>query len=231
MKTNSLKSILKQLEAHAVPGEAEGMARFGITAKTVYGVSTPALKAMAKDIGKNHEVALELWGTEIYDARALAIFIEEPDKITEEQMEAWASDFDSWAICDGACLHAFDKTPFAWKKAIEWSKRKEDFIKRAGYSLMAVLAVHDKKAPDEKFVRFLPLIERAATDERNFVKKAVNWALRQIGKRNLALNEKAIETARSIQKLDSKSAKWIAADAIRELRSEAVQKRLRKKII
>jgi 3-methyladenine DNA glycosylase AlkD len=149
--------------------------------------------------------------------------------VTEKQMESWVKDFDSWDICDQCCSNLFDKTKFAHKKAIEWSKRREEFVKRAGFVLMATLAVHDKEAGDKEFLKFLPIIIREATDDRNFVKKAVNWALRQIGKRNSALNKIAIQTAKEIQKIDSKSAKWIASDAIRELTSEAVQKKLVRK--
>lgn len=226
MKTSSLQSVLKELQSREDPKAIAGMARFGVTAKKAYGLSAPLLKSIAKKIGKDHELALKLWATEIYDARVIAFLIDDPDAVTEDQMEAWVNDFDSWAVCDGTCLYLFDRTPFAWKKVVEWSKREEEYVKRAAFSLMAVLAVHDKKATDAKFEKLLPIIKRGASDERNFVKKAVNWALRQIGKRNLALNEKAIQTGEEIQKLDSKSARWIAADALRELRSEGVRKRL-----
>ena len=229
MKTPTVNSILKLIKSHASPDGVKGMERFGIVAKNAYGLSTPLLKSLAKDIGKNHNLALELWATEIYDARVIAILIDEPNKIPEEQLEAWVNDFDSWAICDGACMHLFDKTPFAWKKAIEWSKRKEEYVKRAGFTLMATVAIHDKKAPDAELEKFFPHIIKGATDERNFVKKAVNWALRQIGKRNFALNAKAIELSLQIQKLDTSSTRWIAADALRELRSDSVQARLKKK--
>lgn len=163
------------------------------------------------------------------EARVLAIFIEEPQKVTEKQMDRWAKEFDNWAICDGSCLHLFAHTPFAWKKAIEWNKRKEEFVRRAAFALMAVLAVHDKKANDEAFLTLLPMIKAASTDERNGVKKAVNWALRQIGKRNSSLNAAAIRTGEEIRRLDSRSARWIASDALRELRSAAVRERLRNK--
>ncbi|TAK53921.1 MAG: DNA alkylation repair protein [Bacteroidetes bacterium] len=229
MNPTEVKLIIKELLSHATPNAVEGMARFGITAKKVYGISAPVLKAIAKKIGKNHELAMQLWKTEIYDARVIAFLIDEPEKVTEEQMEAWVSDFDSWAICDGCCLYLFWKPPYAWKKAVAWSKRKEEFVKRAGFTLMAVLAVHDKKADDNKFEKLFSVIKREATDERNFVRKAVNWALRQIGKRNVALNKKAIQTAKEIQQIDFPSAQWIAADALRELRSESVQKRLKRK--
>jgi 3-methyladenine DNA glycosylase AlkD len=155
--------------------------------------------------------------------------IEDPEEVTEDQMEKWVSDFDSWDVCDQCCSNLFDKTPFAYKKAMEWSKRKEEFVKRAGFVLMACLAVHDRKGEDKQFVQFLLSVKREATDNRNFVKKAVNWALRQIGKRNLLLNEMAIKTAKEIQKKNSRSGKWIASDAIRELTSESIQERLKKR--
>ncbi|MCJ7751614.1 MAG: DNA alkylation repair protein [Armatimonadetes bacterium] len=218
--------ILQTLKSHYKPENIAGMARFGIVAKKAYGVPAPALRKLARQIGKDHALAQRLWASGIYDARLLAALIDDPTQVTEEQMESWVADFDNWAVCDGVCLHLFDRTPFAYPKAVEWSAREEEFVKRAGFALMAVLAVHDTKAPDAAFVRFLPIIERESDDDRNFVKKAVNWALRQIGKRNLALNGKAIAAAERIHKKDSRPARWIAADALRELRSEAVQKRL-----
>ncbi len=208
------------------------MARFGINPKNTLGVSIPVIRDLAKTQCKNprrHELALELWKTGIHEARLLAGFIDDSKKVSEAQMESWARDFDSWDVCDQACSNLFDQTPFAWRKAREWTKRKEEFVKRAGFVLMACLAVHDKKADDKKFLAFLPIIKREARDERNFVRKAVNWALRQIGKRSKALNAAAVKTASEISRIDSKAARWIAADALRELESPAVQKRLLKK--
>jgi len=221
--------ILRTLKSHYKPENIEGMARFGIVAKKAYGVPTPALRKLAREIGKDHALAQRLWSSGIHDARGLAALIDDPAQVTEDQMESWAADFDNWAVCDGVCLHLFRRTPFAHAKAIEWSTRDEEFVKRAGFALMACLAVHHKAAGDRQFERFLPIIEREATDERNFVKKAVNWALRQIGKRNLRLNGKAIERAERIRALDSRAARWIAADALRELRGDAVRKRLRER--
>jgi 3-methyladenine DNA glycosylase AlkD len=226
----TIKQILSRLESLGDPKNVAGMARYGIVTKKAFGVSAPALRAIAKEVGHNHELALKLWATEIYDARILAAFIDDPKLTTEVQMERWVKDFDNWAICDGCCIHLFRKTPFAWKKAVVWSNRKEEFVKRAGFALMATLAVHDKEADDKKFLQFLPIIKRASTDERNGVKKAVNWALRQIGKRNIALNKSAIQTAKEIKKIDSTAARWIASDALRELQSKAVQKRLKNKL-
>jgi 3-methyladenine DNA glycosylase AlkD len=229
MTTTQTSSILRRLQSLGDPKAVEGMARFGITTKKAFGVSAPVLKGMARGIGKDHDLALELWSTGVLEARSIAAVIDEPSKVTEKQMEKWVKDFDNWAVCDGCCMYLFDKTTFAWKKVVEWSRREREYEKRAAFSLMAVLAVHDKTAKDKQFLSLLPIIKREAADERNFVRKAVNWALRQIGKRNLTLNKKAIQTAKQIQRLDSKSARWIAADALRELTSVAVQRRLARK--
>jgi 3-methyladenine DNA glycosylase AlkD len=203
------------------------MARFGIKADKAFGVSVPALRKLAWSIGKDHPLALELWDTGLHEARELATMIADPKQVTEELMERWVKDIDSWDVCDHCCGNLWDKTPFAYRKAREWSKRPEGFVKRAAFSLIAALAVHDKPASDDVFTRFLPIIKRESTDERNFVKKAVNWALRQIGKRNRSLNRQAIKAAREIQKLNSKSARWIAADALRELTNAKVQSRMK----
>jgi 3-methyladenine DNA glycosylase AlkD len=210
------------------PGAVAGLARFGITAKKAYGLSTPALKQLAREIGHDHALAQQLWATEVLEGRGLAGLVDQPERVTERQMERWVRDFDSWAVCDATCLYLFRKTPFAQRKGREWSSRPQEFVKRAGFALMAYLAVHDKKAPDETFLAFLPLIEREAVDERPMVKKGVNWALRQIGKRNQRLNRAAIQVAQTMRRLNSRSARWIAADALRELQSEAVQRRLKR---
>jgi 3-methyladenine DNA glycosylase AlkD len=218
--------LINKIKSLSNPKAIEGMARFGINPKNTYGVSIPNLRKMAKEIGKNHQLAQKLWNSGIHEARILAGMIDVPEEVTERQMEKWVRDFDSWDVCDQVCSNLFDQTKFAYKKAMDWSQRKEEFIKRAGFVMMAALAVHDKEMSDKEFLKFLPIIIREAWDERNFVKKAVNWALRQIGKRSLFLNKMAIKTAKEIQGIDSKSARWIASDAIRELTSEAVQKRL-----
>jgi len=220
---------MRELRALADPRVRAGMARFGVFAEKAHGVPAPKLQRLAREIGRDHRLAEQLWRTGVHEARCLAFLIAEPEKVTEAQMEHWARDFHSWAIVDGTCRYLLLFTPYAWKKAAEWSRRKEEYIKRAAFSLMAYLAVHDKRAPDAKFLPLLRLIEREATDERNFVRKAVNWALRQIGKRNLRLNRVAIATGRRIRRIDSPAARWIAADALRELTSPAVQRRLRKK--
>ncbi len=222
------RAIMQHLRSFYKPENVEGMARFGIISKKVYGVPTPEVRKLARKLGKDHQLALRLWSSGVLDARALAALIDDPAQVTEDQMESWVRDFDSWATCDVCCSNLFDRTPFAYAKATEWSKRDEEYVKRAGFALMAALAVHDKKASDAKFERFLKVIERESVDDRNFVRKAVNWALRQIGKRNLTLNRSAIETAERIRATNTRAGRWIAADALRELRSPAVQTRLRR---
>ncbi|MBI5115947.1 DNA alkylation repair protein [Candidatus Poribacteria bacterium] len=224
------EEILARLKSLSNPANVAGMARFGITADNTLGVSIPVLRKMAKEAGRDHALALELWASGVHEARILAGMIADPRKLTEKQAESWVKDFNSWDVCDQCCSNLLDKTPYAHQKAVEWSKRKQEFVKRTGFALMACLSVHDKAAKNEAFQRFLPIIKREATDERNYVKKAVNWALRQIGKRNLTLNKLAIKAAKEIQQIDSKAARWIAADAIRELESKQVQKRLREKL-
>ena len=219
--------VLEKLKALSDPKALAGMARYGINPENTYGVSIPNLRKMAKEVGVDHALAQQLWVSGIHEALILASMIDDPKMATEEQLESWLKDFDSWDVCHQCCSNLFERTEFAYQKAIEWSSSDKEFIKRAGFVLMARLAVSDKKAVDIKFELFLPLIKREDGDNRNFVKKAVNWALRQIGKRNLNLNKKAIEIARGIQQMDSRSAKWIASDAIRELTSQAVQERLR----
>jgi 3-methyladenine DNA glycosylase AlkD len=209
--------ILRQLRAHANPRNVAGMARFGITPRGTLGISIPTLRRFAKQIGRDHQLAQQLWATDVHEARILAGLIDEPGKVTAWQMDRWAHDFDSWDVCDQVCSNLFDKTPFAYRQASAWSRRREEFVKRAGFVLMAALAVHDKQADDAAFLRFLPIIEREAGDDQNFVKKAVNWALRQIGKRNRLLRRQAVKTARAIRRQDSRPARWIAADALREL--------------
>jgi 3-methyladenine DNA glycosylase AlkD len=206
----------------------EGMARYGIRASKVFGVSKPKLDALARKIGKNHSLGLALWSTGIQDAKILAGLISEPGNVTGSQMELWVRDFDNWDSCDGTCCHLFVFAKDAWPRALAWTKRKEEFQKRGGFALAAYLAYRDKSARDAKFLGFLKVIEREADDERNFVRKAVNWALRNIGKRNRRLNRAAIATARRIRKKESRAARWIATDALRELQSEAVQRRLRR---
>lgn len=215
-----IDKIINKLENLSSKKNKEGMARFGIETKYAFGINVTELRKLAKKIGKNHKLALKLWKTKFHEARILACLIDEPEKVTEKQMDNWVKDFNSWDLCDQCCLSLFDRTPFAWEKAKEWVKSDKEFVRRAGFAMMAVLAVHKKDAPDSKFEKFFPIIKKYSTDERNFVKKAVNWALRQVGKRNSKLRREAIKTAEEILKKysDSKSAKWIARDALRELK-------------
>lgn len=224
----SMEDVLKKLKAKARPDQLEGMARFGMTIEKRLGVSVAEMRKIAKELGKDHSLALELWKTGIAEAKILASMIGEPEKLTEKQMEKWVKDFDSWDVCDQVCMNLFEKTPFIWEKVFDWSKRDEEFVKRTAFALIACLAWHDKEAEDERFIELFPVIRSGATDQRNFVKKAVSWALRNIGKRNPNLNMEALKAAKDIGLIDSKPAQWIASDVIRELESEGVQKRLRK---
>jgi len=217
LPTMKKNEVLKILESHKNPAAVKGMARFGINPKNTYGVSLPVLRKMARELGMDHQLAMELWATGVHEARILASLIDISQDVTVTQMESWVKDFDSWDVCDQCCSNLFSRTEYAYEMASKWSSREEEFVKRAGFALVAALAWHDKQAPDSKFLRFLPAIRREAVDERNFVRKAVNWALRQIGKRNPALRNEAVRTARQIQKMNSKSARWIASDALREL--------------
>jgi len=221
------EEAMKELKAMADSKNAEGMARFGISGEDMYGVSMPNIRKLGKKIGNNHELALKLWNSGIHEARILAGIVEEPEKVTAQQMDRWIKDFDSWDVCDQVCMNLFWKMDCAYNKAKEWTKLEPEFERRSGFALMAVLAWKDKEASDIKFEQFFPIIKRESTDERNFVKKAVNWALRQIGKKNSNLNKKAIGVAKEIQKIDSKAAKWVANNALTELEGKAVQKRLR----
>jgi 3-methyladenine DNA glycosylase AlkD len=210
------------------------MARYGIKVDSANGWSVPEVRALGKRIvaqlGRRnparHEFASALWETGIHEARLLAGMVDIPELVTDQQMEAWVLDLDSWDVCDQLCNNLFGWTPLAWDEALEWTGREEEFVKRAGFALMAALAWHDKVSPDERFLPLLAAVEREAHDERNFVKKAVNWALRQIGKRNLVLHEQAVATAERIAASGNRAGRWVAADALRELESEAVRRRL-----
>ena len=228
---NPTEGILRELRVRARPDQLGGMARYGMTTEGRLGVSIPNLRKMAKELGKNHELALDLWRTGISEARILAAMVDDPAKLTEKQMEDWVRDINSWDVCDQVCMNLFERTPLAWRKILDWSNREEEFVKRAAFALIACLAWHDKESEDQKFLRLLPVIRQGATDDRNFVKKAVNWALRNIGKRNQKLNEAAIKTARQIQRIHSKAAQWIASDAIKELGSSPVRRRVKKRVM
>jgi len=220
--------VIQQLKAQANAENAAYMARYAIGGKEVLGISVYTLRSMAKSIGHSHELAIELWDSGIHEARILAGLIEEPHKVTNAQLERWVAGFDSWDIVDQMSA-MIAQTPFVIQKIHEWALRDEEFVKRAAFSLIAEVSFYHTHLPDADYEQFFPLIVQAATDERNFVKKAVNWALRNIGKRNQALNKRALEVARQIQQIDSKAARWIASDAIRELNSEAIQQRLAKR--
>ncbi len=223
-----INEVLLKLKKLSNPKNVAGMARFGIQGKKILGVSMPELRKLGKEIGADGKLSQELWKSGIHEARILASIVAEPKNFNERQMDLWIKDFDSWDVCDQVCLNLFWQLPLAYEKCVEWSSCEREFEKRAGFALMACLALKDKKAKDKQFKKFFPVIVKASDDERNFVRKAVNWALRQIGKRNVALNKKAIEVAMKILKKESKTAKWIANDAIRELTSQSIQKRLKK---
>jgi 3-methyladenine DNA glycosylase AlkD len=208
------------------PTNVAGMARYGISTNGAVGVSVYELRRMAKALAPDHQLALELWSTGMHEARLLAVFVDDAAAVTSSQMESWAADFDSWDICDQACTSLFDVSPHGWAKAVVWSGREEEFVKRGGFALMAGLAVHDKAAPDERFLALMPLIAAQADDDRNYVKKSVDWALRNIGKRNARLYAAALDTAQEIAARGTRSARWIATDALRELRSEKARRRL-----
>ena len=211
--------LIAALQANANPANVAGMARFGINPNGTLGVSVAEIRKLARRAGRSHALAFELWDSGIHEARILATIVDDPACVTRSQMDHWAKDFDSWDVCDQACQNLFHRTAHAWDMAVKWARAKPEFVRRAGFSLMACFAWKDKGSSDERFEALLPLISAAATDERNFVKKAVNWALRGIGKRNSKLRRSAIATAREIAKLESRAARWIAADALRELQS------------
>jgi 3-methyladenine DNA glycosylase AlkD len=221
-----LTDAMSELAALGSPENRAGMARYGIKVDDAFGVSVYELRKIARRLGRDHELALALWETGTHEARILAAMVDEPSRVSDEQLEAWVADFDSWDLCDQVCSNLFDRTPDAYAKASAWAGREEEFVKRAGFALMAALSVHDKAADDASFLAFLGLVEREADDDRPYVKKAVNWALRQIGKRDRALNRAAIATAERVKAQGSRSARWIANDALRELLSDKVQRRL-----
>jgi 3-methyladenine DNA glycosylase AlkD len=221
-----VRAVLASLRRQGSKRNRDGMARYGIVAKKVFGVSVGTLRTMGKRLGPDHDLAAALWATEWYEARMLASFVDDPADVTPGQMDRWARDFDNWAICDTVCFHLFDDTPYAWRKVEQWSGRRDEFVKRAAYALLASLSVHDKSADDELFLRGLRLIERDASDQRNFVKKAVNWALRSIGKRNPALNAAAVAVSRRLAASADAASRWAGKDAYRELTSPAVTRRL-----
>lgn len=225
------EEVLNELKSMADPKFAGQLAMAGINNNKALGITMPQIRELAKKAGKNHEIAGQLWKSGIHEGKLLSIFVEEPQKVTEQQLDDWVKDIDSWDICDQCMAALTIKTPYAYDKAFEWVKSEEEFIRRSGIVTLVAITVHDKKQSDEVIAGFLDTAEQYCLDERNFVKKAVNWLIRQIGKRSLELNPKAIKTAENILEKypDSKTARWIAKDAIRELKSEAVIERLKKK--
>lgn len=223
------KEIIAKIKSFYNPKNIAGMARFGINVENAYGTPIPELRKLGRQVKKDHETAKQLWASGIHDARILASIVDDPKQVTPKQMDEWVKGFNSWDLCDQCCSNLFGETEFAYQKAVEWSKRKEEFVKRAGFTLMAVVAVHDKHLKDKGFEKLLPIIKRESTDERNFVRKAVNWALRQIGKRNIELNKKAAAVALELKNSENKTARWIGMDAYRELTDPKVVARIKNK--
>ena len=221
------RDVIALLKRRGTKKVRDGMARYGLPSDRAFGVSVGAMQLIAKRLGPDHDLAEALWETGWYEARMVAAFLDEPARVTPAQMDRWCKDFDNWGICDTVCFHLFDRTPHAWRKVAAWSRRGDQFGKRAAFALLACLALHDKTAPDAPFLKSLPLIERAATDDRNFVKKGVSWALRLIGRRNLALHAAAVEVATRLAASPDGPARWIGKDAVRELKSPAVVRRLK----
>jgi 3-methyladenine DNA glycosylase AlkD len=218
--------VLKWLEKKGTQRTVSGMARYGLEPKRAFGVPMGTLLTLAKRLGKDHALSLALWESGWYEARLLAALVGDPARVTRRQMDSWAADFENWGDCDTVCFKLFDQTPLAWERARKWSASSREFVKRGGFVLMACLAAHDKAAPDQGFTAFLPLIEKGASDERNFVKKGVSWALRMIGRRNHALNEAALEVAKLLASSKEGSRRWVGQDALRELSSKKVQAQL-----
>ena len=222
----TLSEVMGMLNAHADPAQLDGMSRYGITTTKRLGVNVPQMRKIAKECGKDHSLALALWDTGIAEAMIVASMIDVPAQVTDQQMEDWVKDFNSWDVCDQVCMNLFEKTALAWQKVRDWSEREEEYVKRAAFALIACLAWHDKGAPDENYIRLIPLIQTGSTDGRNYVKKAVSWALRNIGKRNSTLNVVALQTAQDLKEMESKPARWIGSDAVRDLTSDATKRRL-----
>lgn len=216
-RKHNVAGVVASLKRMGSKRVRDGMARFAIPADKAFGIPVGEIRACAKRLGRDHDLAEELWVAGWYEARMLACFVAEPARVTPALMDRWCRDFDSWAICDTACFHLFDRTPHAWRKVRAWSRRREEFEKRAAFALLASLALHDKKASDELFAESLPLVERGASDERNFVKKAVNWALRAIGKRSPALHTAAVALAQRLAESSDSAPRWVGKDALREL--------------
>jgi 3-methyladenine DNA glycosylase AlkD len=223
----NVDDVVTKLKRLGTKKTRDGMARYAIPSDNAFGVPVGTIRAVGKELGRNHDLAHELWNTGWYEARMLASFVDEPDRVTPEQMDRWCRDFDNWAICDTICFHLFDRTPHAFAKVKQWASKRNEFEKRAAFALLASLGVHDKKSSDESFAKCLPLIERASTDNRNFVKKGVSWALRVVGRRSVALNEASVKLSEKLSKSDDAAARWIGKDAYKELTSAMVVRRLK----
>lgn len=224
-----VREVVTWLERHGTKATRDGMARYAIPSERAFGVTVGALRAYAKKLGRDHELAQALWAEGHYESRMLACFLDDPSLVTPAQMNAWCRDFDNWAVCDTAAFHLFDRTPHCWKMVAAWAPRREEFVRRAAFALLASLALHDREADDALFLRLLPSVERAAPDERNFVKKGVSWALRSIGRRNAALHAPCVALSERLAASTQPGARWVGKDALRELTSAAVKKRLAKK--
>src|SRR5262249_44639320 len=222
-------AVVALLKRRGSKRNREGMARYAIPSDKAFGVPMRKMQDIAKRLGHSHELAAALWEAGWYETKILAAFVDEPERVTPAQMNRWCKDFNSWADCDTVCFHLFDRTPYAYRKVEQWARRRDEFVKRAAFALLACLALHDKQAEDETFLRYFPLIEAASADDRNFVKKGVSWALRLIGRRNTALNEAAVKLARQLTESPHQSARWIGRDAFRELTGATVKRHLAKR--
>ena len=220
------KEIVASLRRLGSRRNRDGMARYAIPSHRAFGIPMGRLQALSKRLGKDHALADALWKTGWYEARTLAAFVDQPERVTPAQMDRWCRDFDSWAICDTVCFHLFDRTPHAFRKVAQWAKRREEFVRRAAFALLASLALHDREAGDAPFARCLSLVERAASDERNFVKKGVSWALRGVGRRSRALHTASISLARRLAASSEPAARWVGKDALRDLTKPALTRRL-----
>lgn len=214
------------LTRHSSRAARDGMARFGLPSDHALGVSMADIKVLGARLGRSHELAAALWDTGVYEARLLTSFVDEPARVTSAQMDRWCRDFDNWGVCDTLCFHLFDRTPHAWAKVARWHNHRGEFVRRAAFALLASLALHDKAAADSRFLPSLRLIERAASDERNFVKKGVSWALRAVGRRNLALNAASVTVARRLAASSEAAPRWVGKDALRELTGATVTRTL-----
>jgi 3-methyladenine DNA glycosylase AlkD len=225
-RAEQVNEVLAWLERRGTRKTRDGMARYGIVAEKAFGVPVSGLQQLAKSLGRDHDLALGLWKTGWYEARMLTAFVDDPVQVTAAQMDRWAREFGNWAVCDTVCFHLFDRTPYAWKKVEQWSDRRDEFVKRGAFALLAGLALHDKQSGDDPFLRSFALIERAASDERNFVKKGVSWALRVVGRRNVVLNAAAVDVSRSLAEATDVAARWIGKGALRELTGPVVRRQL-----